>query len=167
MINSLYITEGGERQKSMDIEEQYDKIFRFCYYRVHNTDTAQDLTQETFLRFMNSDYKERGEQIRYLYTIARNLCIDESRKSQMVELPEDYSDEGNGADDLIRKIEVNQALDKMPEEDRELLILRYMNEVPLSDICKIMGISRFALYRKLNSVKRDFIKLMEGGNFHE
>ena len=151
----------------MDIEEQYDKIFRFCYYRVHNTDTAQDLTQETFLRFMNSDYKERGEQIRYLYTIARNLCIDESRKDQMVELPEDFSDEGNGADDLIRKIEVNQALDKMPEEDRELLILRYMNEVPLSDICKIMGISRFALYRKLNSVKRDFIKLMEGGNFHE
>ena len=151
----------------MDIEEQYDKIFRFCYYRVHNTDTAQDLTQETFLRFMNSDYKERGEQIRYLYTIARNLCIDENRKAQMVELPEDFSDEGNGADDLIRKIEVNQALDKMPEEDRELLILRYMNEVPLSDICKIMGISRFALYRELNSVKRDFIKLMEGGNFHE
>ena len=151
----------------MDIEEQYDKIFRFCYYRVHNTDTAQDLTQETFLRFMNSDYKERGEQIRYLYTTARNLCIDESRKARMDELPEDFSDEGNGADDLIRKIEVNQALDKMPEEDRELLILRYMNEVPLSDICKIMGISRFALYRKLNSVKRDFIKLMEGGNFHE
>ena len=85
----------------------------------------------------------------------------------MVELPEDFSDEGNGADDLIRKIEVNQALDKMPEEDKELLILRYMNEVPLSDICKIMGISRFALYRKLNSVKRDSIKLMEGGNFHE
>ena len=151
----------------MDIEEQYDKIFRFCYYRVHNTDTAQDLTQETFLRFMNSSYEERGEQIRFLYTIARNLCIDESRKAKMEELPEDYSDDGDGADDLIRKIAVNQALDRMPDEDRELLILRYMNEVPLSDICKIMGISRFALYRKLNSVKRDFIKLMEGGNLHE
>ncbi|WP_026521206.1 RNA polymerase sigma factor [Butyrivibrio sp. VCB2001] len=151
----------------MDIEEQYDKIFRFCYYRVHNTDTAQDLTQETFLRFMNSSYEERGEQLRFLYTIARNLCIDESRKAQMEELPEDYSDEGDGAEDLIRRMDVNAALDKMPEEDRELLILRYMNEVPLSDICKIMGISRFALYRKLNSVKRDFIKLMEGGNLHE
>ena len=151
----------------MDIEEQYDKIFRFCYYRVHNTDTAQDLTQETFLRFMNSSYEERGEQLRFLYTIARNLCIDESRKARMEELPGDYSDDGDGAEDLLRKIEVNSALDKMPEEDRELLILRYMNEVPLSDICKIMGISRFALYRKLNSVKRDFIKLMEGGNLHE
>ncbi len=151
----------------MDIEEQYDKIFRFCYYRVHNTDTAQDLTQETFLRFMNSSYEERGEQLRFLYTIARNLCIDESRKAQMEELPEDYSDEGDGTEDLIRRMDVNAALDKMPEEDRELLILRYMNEVPLSDICKIMGISRFALYRKLNSVKRDFIKLMEGGNLHE
>ncbi len=167
MINSLYITEGGERQQSMDIEEQYDKIFRFCYYRVHNTDIAQDLTQETFLRFMSSSYKERGQQIRYLYTIARNLCIDESRKVRTEELPEDYSDEGDGADELIRKIEVNQALDKMTEEDRELLILRYMNDMSLADICEIMGISRFALYRKLNSVKRDFIKLMEGGNLHE
>lgn len=167
MINSLYITEGGEKEKSMDIEEHYDKIFRFCYYRVHNTDTAQDLTQETFLRFMSSDYKERGQQIRYLYTIARNLCIDESRKTRMEELPEDYSDEGKGTDELIRKIEVNRALDRMPDEDRELLILRYMNGEPVSDICQIMGISRFALYRRLNSVKRDFIKLMEGGNFHE
>jgi RNA polymerase sigma-70 factor (ECF subfamily) len=151
----------------MDIEEQYDKIFRFCYYRVHNTDTAQDLTQETFLRFMNSSYEERGEQLRFLYTIARNLCIDESRKAKMEELTEDYSGDGDEAEDLIRKIDVNSALDKMPEEDRELLILRYMNEVSLSDICKIMGVSRFALYRKLNSVKRDFIKLMEGGSFHE
>ena len=151
----------------MDIEEQYDKIFRFCYYRVHNTDTAQDLTQETFLRFMNSSYEERGEQLRFLYTIARNLCIDESRKAKMEELTEDYSGDGDEAEVLIRKIDVNSALDKMPEEDRELLILRYMNEVPLSDICKIMGVSRFALYRKLNSVKRDFIKLMEGGSFHE
>ena len=151
----------------MDIEEQYDKIFRFCYYRVHNTDTAQDLTQETFLRFMNSSYEDRGEQLRFLYTIARNLCIDENRKAKMEELTEDYSDDGDEAEDLIRKIDVNSALDKMPEEDRELLILRYMNDVPLADICKIMGVSRFALYRKLNSVKRDFIKLMEGGNFHE
>ena len=151
----------------MDIEEQYDKIFRFCYYRVHNTDTAQDLTQETFLRFMNSSYEERGEQLRFLYTIARNLCIDENRKAKMEELTEDYSDDGDEAEDLIRKIDVNSTLDKMPEEDRELLILRYMNDVPLADICKIMGISRFALYRKLNSVKRDFIKLMEGGNLHE
>ncbi len=151
----------------MDIEEQYDKIFRFCYYRVHNTDTAQDLTQETFLRFMNSSYEDRGEQLRFLYTIARNLCIDENRKAKMEELTEDYSDDGDEAEDLIRKIDVNSALDKMPEEDRELLILRYMNDVPLADIGKIMGISRFALYRRLNSVKRDFIKLMEGGNFHE
>ena len=64
----------------MEIEEQYDKIFRFCYYRVHNREMAEDLTQETFLRFMNSHYEERGEGIRYLYVIARNLCIEESKR---------------------------------------------------------------------------------------
>lgn len=151
----------------MDIEEQYDKIFRFCYYRVNDTDIAQDLTQETFLRFMSSSYKEQGQQIRYLYTIARNLCIDESRKVQAYELPGDYSDGRDMAEELIRKIEVNQVLNQMPEEDRDLLILRYMNDMPLADICEIMEISRFALYRRLKSVKRDFIKLMEGGNLHE
>ena len=151
----------------MDIEKQYDKIYRFCYYRVHNRETAEDLTQETFLRFMNGRYEERGEVIRYLYTIARNLCIEESRRIKAEELPADISDEGAGAEGLADRILVRLALDKMTEEDRELLILRYLNEVSVTDICKITGISRFSLYRRLNRVKKDFIKLMEGGEVHE
>ncbi len=86
----LFIKHYGMRYKrlSMDIEEQYEKIYRFCYYRVHNRETSQDLTQETFLRFLNSHYKERGKRIRYLYTIARNLCIEESRMSKTEEFTE-------------------------------------------------------------------------------
>ena len=33
-----------------DLEEQYDKIYRYCYYRVKDAHLAEDLTQETFLR---------------------------------------------------------------------------------------------------------------------
>ena len=35
----------------MDIEEQYDKIYRYCYFKLYDTQLAQDITQETFLRF--------------------------------------------------------------------------------------------------------------------
>lgn len=35
----------------MDIEEQYDKIYRYCYFKLHDMQLAQDITQETFLRF--------------------------------------------------------------------------------------------------------------------
>lgn len=35
----------------MDIEEQYDKIYRYCYFELYDKLLAQDITQETFLRF--------------------------------------------------------------------------------------------------------------------
>ena len=151
----------------MDIEEQYDKIYRFCYYRVKNKETAEDLTQETFLRFLKSPYEERGERIRYLYTIARNLCTEEMRRERAEELPDDVSDDGLEAEKAAEKAQVNLALGRMSEEDRELLILRYMNEESLRDISRITGLSRFALYRKLNRVKKEFMRLMEGGGTHE
>ncbi len=37
---------------SVDIEEQYDKIYRYCYFRLRSRQTAEDITQETFLRYL-------------------------------------------------------------------------------------------------------------------
>ena len=147
----------------MDLEEQYDKIYRFCYYRTLNRETAEDLTQETFLKFLKSDYQERGIGIRYLYTIARNRCIEEARRKKQDPLPEDLSDEGKGADDIVEQIRVRQALMKLPDEDRDLIIMRFVNEESITDICKLMGMSRFALYRKLKCLQRKLIELLGGG----
>jgi RNA polymerase sigma-70 factor (ECF subfamily) len=84
-----------ERRGAMDYEAQYDKIYRYCYFKLHNQTVAEDVTQETFLRFLESDtYKERGRELNYLYTIARNLCIDESRKRVTEELTEEITKEG-------------------------------------------------------------------------
>ena len=148
----------------MDIEEQYDKIYRFCYYRTGNRETAEDLTQETFLRFLKSNYQERGIGIRYLYTIARNLCIEESRRQKNDPLPENLSDEGKEAEDLIEQIRVRQALMKLPDEDRDLIIMRFMNDESITDISKLTGLSRFVLYRRLKRILRELIRLMEGGH---
>lgn len=61
----------------MDIEEQYNKIYRYCYMKTRDHHTSEDLTQETFLRFLeNHSYREIGKQMAYLYVIARNLCND-------------------------------------------------------------------------------------------
>ena len=64
-----------------DLDEQYDKIYRYCYMKLRHQQTAEDITQETFLRFLeNKTYKDMGKEISYLYRIARNLCIDQIRK---------------------------------------------------------------------------------------
>ena len=137
-------------RESMDLEEQYDKIYRYCYFKVHKREIAEDITQETFLRFLESrDYVNTGKAMQYLYTIARNLCIDEYRNHK-TELLEEEAVDSNAEDDMITRVSVRMALEELDEADRELLLIRYVNEVPVSVICKLYGISRFAVYRRVS-----------------
>lgn len=140
---------------SMDLEEQYDKIYRYCYFKVNQREIAEDITQETFLRFLeSSDYVNTGKAMQYLYTIARNLCVDEYRKRKMELLDEEVVD-SNVEDDMITWVSVRMALAELDEADRELLLLRYVNEVPVSVICKLYGISRFAVYRRVSQATKN------------
>lgn len=150
---------------SINIQEQYDKIYRYCYYKVRNTGLAEDLTQETFLRyFTQSSYMERGKMLAYLYTIARNLCIDSFRKI----LPERLNDDIPDMDcfgKLELSIALRQALATLPEQDQELLLFRYANELSVGEIASIMGISRFAVYRRTNSAVAILKKLLREEDF--
>lgn len=136
----------------MDLEEQYDKIYRYCYFKLYDKQLAQDITQETFLRFLRQDLSLDGKkELPYLYTIAKNLCVDSYRK-RSVESLEDITEEVsyNPTEDWICNLTLKSVISKLPQEEQELIFLRYVNEISISVICKIMGISRFAVYRKLS-----------------
>ena len=136
----------------MNYKEQYDKIYRYCYFRVKNPVIAEDITQETFLRFLESNtYQEKGYALHYLYTIAKNLCVDEYRKQEDVPLTKEI-EEPSFENIWIEKLSIRFALEKLTEEERELILLRFVNEVPISVICKLQKCSRFALYRKINRI---------------
>ena len=152
-----------EREKTafMNIEDEYDKIFRFCYWKVRSKEIAEDLTQETFLRFLDSQYTEQGKRIRYLYTIARNLCIDESRKHKPAEIPDEVPDPETGKDPADR-VYLQQVLQQLPDEELELVVMRYLNMESAENICEILKISRFSLYRKLRKIKKTLASAREG-----
>lgn len=136
----------------MDYEAQYDKIYRYCYFKLHNETIAEDVTQETFLRFLESStYKDRGRELNYLYTIARNLCIDESRKRVLEELPAEMSEAGP-EERVVEGMVMKQAMERLTPGERELALLRYVNEVPVKVICELRGCSRFSLNRQLKQV---------------
>jgi RNA polymerase sigma-70 factor (ECF subfamily) len=151
----------------MNLEDKYNKIFRYCYYHVRNKDLAEDLTQETFLRFIESNYQEKGKEMNYLYTIAKNLCINEINKSVPTMQNDAIEDESVVDEDLVEKIYIRNLLMKLPDDDREVLILRYMNGETVSDISKLLGISRFALYRKIKNAKKELKNMLEGGKSNE
>lgn len=142
---------------SVDLEEQYDKIYRYCYYKLHQRETAEDITQETFLRFLESEsYQNTGKELRYLYTIARNLCIDEFRKKTAAPMPPGLPEykENENEDRILTSLALKDALSCLTPEEQEILLLKYVNEVPVTVICRFLGISRFVLYRKTTKALR-------------
>ncbi len=138
---------------ALDINEQYDKIYRFCYLRVLSREIAEDLTQETFLRYLeHPQYHNIDKTLQLLYTIARNLCNDEFRRKKCEELPEDTLADENIEDTVLTNYSLKQALDKLSDEDREIILLRYVNEVPLNVMAEIYSLSRFALNRRIKRI---------------
>lgn len=152
----------------MDLEEQYDKIFRYCCFKLYDKQLAQDMTQETFLRFYKQELRlENSKELAYLYTIARNLCADAFRKKTVYSL-DAIGEEAvrDTSEELINSLTLRAAIAKLSQEEQELLFLRYVNEISVTSISKMTGMSRFAVYRRLSkSVKRLKEELKKEGFF--
>ena len=152
----------------MNLEEQYDRIYKYLYFRLHDQHTAEDLTQETFLRFIGSmSYQDENRQLQYLYTIARNLCNQYYRDKMIVFNFDEVLDAPQlkeSEQSLLERISLIDALQKLSQEDREMLLLRYVNDVPVPVISSLYHISRFAVYRRLKRILKKVKDEMEGEN---
>lgn len=139
---------------SMDEKTLYDRIYRYCYYRLGQTETAEDITQEAFLRLWESrSYREQGKALQYLYTTARHLCIDEYRRCKAQPLTRELEEQlaaEPGLEPELR-LSLRQALETLAESERELLALRYGSEIPLGELAKMLGMSRFAARRRITA----------------
>ena len=114
------------------------------------------MTQEAFLRFLRSrTYRDENRQLQYLYTIARNLCSQYYRDkviSYSLDEETDLPETDGFENSLIQRLSLQNALESLSPEEKELLFLRYVNDVPVPVISGLYQISRFAVYRKLKSI---------------
>ena len=146
---------------TLRLEKAYDKIYRYVYFRVSDRTTAEDITQETFLRFIGKYGDIHEYDIRYLYTIAKNLCIDEYRRFKTEPFTDEMEDMTGDKGIPEEMITVREAIDKLPVEDREILLLKYVNEEKAGTICKTLGISRFSLYRRQKNAEEKLRSMLE------
>ncbi len=152
----------------MDLEDQYDRIYTYLYFHLHDRHAAEDLTQETFLRFLASrTYRNEGRQLQYLYTIARNLCRQYYRDWTVTySLAENADTAGDGFEKaLVQRICLQDALQGLAPEERELLLLRYVNGVPVPVLSGLYHVSRFAVYRRLKSILHKIRTEMEADRY--
>lgn len=160
---------------SLDLSEQYDKIYCYCYFKVNDRCAAEDLAQETFLRyFSHTPYISRGKQLAYLYTIARNLCVDYYRNPRRDEELLGEAAEGGFAksreleeklsespmEQVETALHLQKALEQLPVEMQELVVLRYVNGLSVKEILKITGMSRSSAYRMEKEALRRLKRLL-------
>ena len=127
-------------------DEYADGIFRYCYFRVFNRERAKDLTQEAFMRAW--EYVSKGNKIgnlrAFLYKIAHNLIVDESRKMKEYSLEAlseqgfDPPAEGGQVRDIEAK-EVRALVAELGEEYREAVHMRHIEGFSPKEIAQIIG----------------------------
>ena len=134
---------GDEKAVEELIDRYYIPILRYCKSHCSNLSEAEDLTQETFLRVFNDlpKYKEKGCFKAYIYTIAKHLCIDESRKVLLypLENEEELVCNHDAMLQIENKTEVDYLLNVLSPEQREAVILRFGGQLSFDEIAKVTG----------------------------
>lgn len=144
----------------------YNRIFRYCKFNSKNTSIAQDICQETFLKAWKSlpTFSQKGGSFQaYLFRIARNLIIDLSRKKKEESL-ENYKETLEIKESIEEKIDneesinkIKLALKELTHDERQIIILRYFEDLTKLEVAKVMGIRegnlRVKTYRALKKLK--------------
>ncbi len=181
---TLVIAQGLKRQdpELLDrlIEEFQHRLLRYLLFLTGNREISEDLFQETWIRVLlrGAQFNGKSRFDTWLFTIARNLVIDLSRKRTMASLDEmseagdnerafEIIDDEPSPLDQFRsaedRAEVHQVLVHLEPRSREVLVLRFYEELSLEEISSITGAPlstvKSRLYRGLASVKPELAKL--------
>jgi RNA polymerase sigma factor (sigma-70 family) len=157
-------------QAKLDLDELYRahaaEVYRYVYAVLGNRADAEDVTQTTFVNALRA--LERGERPRkpanWLITIAHNLIRQRFRQQQsrprQVELDRDVptletDDVGPSIEDLVR------ALQRIPETQREALVLREMEGRSYKEISAILDVSETALESLIFRARRSLAEELE------
>ncbi len=136
----------------MSLEQIYTaysgKILAYIRKRINNLAEAEDICQDVFekiARMLPTFDSSRASMSTWIYTIARNRIIDHYRTAHpSAELPEDLPMDSEIDDALLREESLGElaaALGKLPQDLRDIIILRYSSNLPLTEISQRMHIS--------------------------
>lgn len=162
----------GDKESFGLLYEKYgQQIFRFIYWQVSNKEQAEDLNQEVFLKAWKNieKYQERNCPFSsWLYRIARNTVIDFYRTQKKVYPIEDeiFFSEGNDLRENPKKIaetkieveRVKKVLNSLPNNQREIIVLKFIEGFSNKEIAKILkkseGAIRILQYRAIRNLKK-------------
>lgn len=179
LINSYL--EGEENCLRTLITRHKARVFSSIYYLVKDRCLAEDLFQETFIKVINSlkagRYQEKGKFAAWVVQIATNLVRDYYRKIER--LPQIVDSEGEtylryiplAEEDAEQRIVVEETteivknlIQQLPQEQREVLVLRHYSEMSFKEIAELTGVSTNTALARMRYALGNMRKLIEKHN---
>lgn len=137
-------------------------LYNFAFRQLRLQSAAEDVVQEAFVRVVQNaaEFKHEARFTTWVYTITRNLCIDQMRKralrrhaslddakgadsdgptlgEQTADKKANVEREATG-DEL--KLRIAQAVDELPDDQREVFLMREISNLPFKEIADITGV---------------------------
>jgi RNA polymerase sigma-70 factor (ECF subfamily) len=156
-------TQGDDAAFEVLVRRFERPLYNFILRSTRDPEQAAELLQEVFLRVVqrSGDFQGQSKVGTWLYTIARNLCIDTSRKMAFrrhrsldaptggedgdapalldrIPNPGAGSDRNVIAQDLAVRIQA--AVEALPDEQREVFLMREVQSMPFKDIAEVLGV---------------------------
>ncbi|WP_332650422.1 sigma-70 family RNA polymerase sigma factor [Lysinibacillus sp. 54212] len=152
-----------------------DYILRLCYTYTKDWQIAEDLTQETFLRFYQAQNKFRHEANvkTYLYQVAVNRCKTylmswKYKGTKLVQLSQNLISKTHVEEEIIKKeimAELYDQIVNLPVKYREVIVLYHYVEMTTAQIAKILLVSENTVKTRLRRGRQKLGDLLEKGEF--
>lgn len=151
--------EGKQSSFETLVKRHKDKVYTYIFLMVKNDHLANDIFQETFIKVVKSlnvgKYQENGKFISWVIRIAHNLIIDHFRKEKQMRTcsNDEYENDifnssqfsdSTVEDDLIQdqiKTDVRKLVDQLPDEQREVILLRHFTGLSFKEIAEQTNVS--------------------------
>ncbi len=152
------------------VRKCYPFVFRYLYYRSVTREDAEDLTSEVFVRVVSSIKGQKGYFPAWLIRIAKNLLTDyyrkrgRSRETSLEEIEEPFSDSNKDTKESLHPDDLRKMLDFLTDEQKEVIILRFIEGNTNEEVAKItnksVGAIKALQFRALTAL-REILKKEE------
>ena len=140
--------ENLQQQYETIYNEYYKKVYHLIWSKINNSTEAEDITSDIFVKIyskIDTFDETKASLSTWIYRIANNYLIDYYRTRKVFsEVPEDITEDGDVDENLLNNETLEMlanALEQLPERDRDLIILHYYKGMTLKDAAQTIGMS--------------------------
>lgn len=176
----LYLS-GNEEALGELVNRHKDRIYTYIFMFVRDSYLAEDLLQETFIKVIDKlrtgKYQEQNKFLPWISRVAYNLCVDYYRREKRLPkvITRDGFDifsvlkfsDGSIEDKMIEDqtvAKVRSLIDQLPEEQKEVLILRHYSDMSFKEISELTGVSINTALGRMRYALINLRKLMVAKN---